>query len=225
MKKMPHEHRHAGIAAQPATTTMTITAAGLSQQLREALFDALIPLGGRTASDEPALTVERARQPIAPALLAASCPGNAAARQEMRALYHRCLAHYRRLRRTGQADAGVDDVGAAVADFVAANMRALHGTEATPAMRLRLERQLVGIVRASAAWSQAHARDRQLYFEKMAVLGVLIGESAVHAMRQGPAAIAHVQRAARQYLRELLGIDPDRLTLSDAGLALRTPEA
>ena len=220
MKKMPHEHRHAGIAPQPAMTAMT---AGLSQPLRVALFDAVIHRGGRTASDEPALTVERARQPIAPALLAASCPGGAAARQEMRALYHRCLAHYRR--RTGQANTGVDDVGAAMADFVAANMQALHGTEATPAMRLRLERQLASIVRASAAWSQAHARDRQLYFEKMAVLAVLIGESAMQAMRQGPAAIAHVQRAARQYLRELLGIDPDRLTLGDAGLALRTHEA
>jgi hypothetical protein len=219
MKKMPHEHRHAGTAMTSPLTT------GLSRQVREALSEAVIPLEGRTPSDEPALTVERARQPLAPALLAASCPGGPAARHEMRALYHRCLVHYRRLRRNEPRPDDVDDVGAAVADFVAANMQALHGTAATPAVRLRLERQLAGIVRTSAAWSQADARDRQLYFEKLAVLAVLIGESAVQAVRQGPAAIDNVQRAARHYLRELLGIDPDRLTLGDAGLALRTTQA
>ncbi len=215
MKKTNRAQRQPGIASQATLAQQ------LSQRLRQALCDAALHLGTPAAGDEPALTVEPAREPIAPALLAAACPGDATARQEMRTLYERCLAHYRHVRRTRQAGACVDDVGAAIADFVAANMRALHGIAVTSAMRLPLERQLAGVLRASATWSSAPARDRQLYFEKLALLAVLIGESATQAVQQGPAAVAHMQQTARRYLRELLGINPDRVTLGETGLVLR----
>jgi hypothetical protein len=183
------------------------------------LLDAVEHIDGNPDGDRAALTVEAARVSMAPGKLAAAHP--AAARAEARALYERCLAHYRTQVRAGQADAGMDDVGAAVAHFVAANIRALQGVTVTPQMLLQLERQLGGVVRVSSAWATASARERQIYFEQMAILAVLIGESAAQAVLQGPAALANVQRAARGYLQQLLGLNADHLTLDDHGLALR----
>ena len=108
-----------------------------------------------------------------------------------------------------------------MAHFVAANLRALHGVDVTPQALLRLERQLAGVARLSSAWDTAPARERQFYFEQMAILAVLIAESAAQALMQGPAARANVQRAARGYVQRLLGLEPDHLTLDADGLALR----
>jgi len=123
--------------------------------------------------------------------------------------------------RAHEAASPVDDVGAAVAAFVAANMQALHGVSATPATLLQLERQLSGVALRSSAWDDAPARERQNYFEQMAILAVLIGESSAQAPRQGAAAVANVQRAARTYLQQLLGLNPDQLKLGAGGLSLR----
>ncbi|WP_280156084.1 DUF6683 family protein [Piscinibacter sp. XHJ-5] len=192
----------------------------MSRLVRRALLDAIVELGD-ASRDCAALTVEPARVPIAPAHLAASHPGGPQSRHEARALYERCLAHYRHVVRASQADSSLDDVGAAVACFVAANLQALHGIDATPEMLLRLERQLGGVATLSSAWASASARERQLYFEQMAILAVLIRETSAHAVLQGPAAVENVRRAARRYLRQLLGLDPDQLTLDAGGLSLR----
>jgi len=193
----------------------------MSRRVRRALLDALVQLGGDTSADCPALTVEPARVPIAPERLAVAHPGGPQQRREARALYERCLVHYREVVRATQADSGLDDVGAAVACFVAANIQALHGVTVTPAMLLRLERQLGGVAAFSSAWATATARDRQLYFEQTAILTVLIRETSAHAALQGPAAVENVRRAARGYLREMLGLDPGQLTVDAGGLSLR----
>jgi hypothetical protein len=84
-----------------------------------------------------------------------------------------------------------------------------------------LERQLHGIARTSSGWKSAPVEERQAYFEQMALLAVLIAESAAQASSQGAAAVAKVQQAARGYLRQLLGLNPDHLTLGPEGLAVR----
>ena len=187
--------------------------------VRQALFDAMLNAGSPAASDQPALTVERGRTPTAPERLAGNQPGGAA-RAQARAMYERCLTHYRNVVRAQDAALNIDDVGAAVAHFVTANMQALHPVTVTPAMLLRLERQLGGIVQRSASWSTASARERQFYFEQMAILAVLISESTALAARQGAAAVANVQRAASRYLQQLLGMDPQALALDARGLHL-----
>jgi hypothetical protein len=191
----------------------------ISRQVRKALFDAAIGAAS-PATDHTALTVERAATPTAPERLSRSNPGDAAARAQARAMYERCLTHYRSVVRAQEARSTHDDVGAAVACFVAANMQALHGLSATPDMLLRLERQLGGIVQRSASWSTASAQERQFYFEQMAILAVLISESTSLARTQGPAALANVQRAARGYLQQLLGLEPRALALDSHGLRL-----
>lgn len=190
--------------------------AEFSRRMRHAMVDAITRFGD-AGGDFAALTIERAASPIAPARMASQHAG-AAERQQAQALYERCLARYRAAVPAPADAPALDDVGGAVARFVAANLRALRGTEATPAMLQKLERQLVGIVRASAGWAAESARERQFYFEQMAIIAVLIDESFTRAAAKGPSAIANVRSAARGYLHHFLGLNPDLLTLGTDGL-------
>jgi len=219
-------------AAVFSTHGVVVTAAdGLSQKLRDALASALQAFCHAGDDAAEALTVARSPVPIGPAQLARSHPGSHRERQRAQAMYERCLQHYRSrvpltdaTDATDAADATLphDDVGAALAHFVAANLAALHGDPATPQHLRRLERQLVAVVRPSAAWRQAAEQERQAYVEQLGIIAVLISDCSTLARRQGAAAIAHVRRGARAYLRQLLGLDPDQLMLDDgSGLALR----
>jgi hypothetical protein len=205
----------------PAPHAADQLATDLSRHVRQALFDAA--LGAITPGDQLALTVPRARAPLAPARLARSHPGGPGGRAQAQLLYVRCLRHYREAVRP--QDDSHDNVGAAVARFVAANLLALHGVRASAETLLRLEHQLSGVARASSAWARAPLSERQRYFETMALLAVMVGELAAQALAEGAAAIAHVQRAARGYLQQLLGLNPHELTLTEHGLALRDTAA
>lgn len=163
----------------------------------------------------------RAWTALGPAQLASAHPGSAIDRLQARALYERCLLHYRQQVRPEDLPGGVDDLGAALARFVAANFEALNGAQATRGMLARLERQLVAIVRRSPAWPATGIPERQAFFEQLALLSVLVTESAAQAIRQGVAALDNVQRAASGYLRQLVGLDPEGLMLGPDGLALR----
>jgi len=196
----------------------------MASQVRQAILDAIVRIGsGDASADRVALTVERSPAAIAPTRLAHSHPGDAAAQEAARRLYESCLVHYRSVVRAQDQVLGVDDVGAAVAAFVAANFAALQGTVVTPGMLLSLEKQLDGITRRSSDWEAAPVVERQAYFEQMALLAVLVAESSAQARAQGAAAVANVQRTARVYLRQLLGMDPDHLALGPNGLAASAP--
>lgn len=198
-----------------------VAARTLSQRVQRALIDAAAV---RAAMAETApLTVPAARVPRAPKLLADALPGSAAAREERRALYVRCLAHYRRcVALAAGADTPQrrdDDVGAAATHFVAANLRAVQGVELTPPQFEALQRQLAGVLRVGLA--AMDEREQQLYFEKFALLAVLVSETWTLAQRQGPAAMANVRKAARGYLVELLSLEPESLALGPDGLVVR----
>ncbi|NRF67252.1 hypothetical protein HLB44_09680 [Aquincola sp. S2] len=192
----------------------------LTQRLREAIATSLRALHAVGVSEAP-LTVPRAASPLAPGQLAATHPGPARERLELAALYQRCLRHYRSVVRSGDTAAADDDVGAALAHFVAANLHALHGTESPPEALPALSHQLVAIVRGSPAWQRAPLRERQAYAEQLAILSVLMTDLAARARRDGAAAMAHVKQGAANYLRQLLGLDPHALTLDVSGLTLR----
>ena len=198
------------------------TPSDLTQGLRDAMAASLRALHAAGGS-EPPLRVPRAASPIGPGQLARSHPGSARERLELAALYQRCLQHYRRALRAEGAPEDSDDLGAALAHFVAANLQALHGTAPPDDALPALGRQLAAIVRASPAWARAPLRDRQAYAEQVAILSVLMADLSQRAQREGPAGIANVQRGARGYLRQLLGLDPDLLTLDVSGLGVRDP--
>jgi hypothetical protein len=194
-----------------------------ARRLRQATFDAVMGHAA-VADDSAALTVPRAAQALGPSRLAQAHPAGPV-RDEAQALYQRCLQHYRDAVRPQDAAQGFDDVGAAAAHFVAANLLALTGQLPTAASLLQLERQLRRVMHTSSAWTALDATERQAYVEKLALLAVLVGEAAVQAPAQGPDAVAHVQRAARGYLQQLLGLNPDALTLGPKGLMLRDAAA
>jgi hypothetical protein len=212
------------LARQRADHRQAALVEALSRRVRQALLDAVTNLADGQ-SDAVALTVERSKQPTAPARMAAQHPGGASEQNQARIRYERCLEHYRAEVRPQDAGRGVDDVGAAVALFVVANFRALAPVEVTAEALAQLERQLTGVVRSTSAWATAAASERQFYFEQMAILAVLVGTMSAHAVSQGADAVANVQRAARGYLQQLLGLNPDQLTLGSAGLQLKPAAA
>lgn len=172
-------------------------------------------------------------------LLAAAHPGGPAARRDALTLYSRCLQHYRQQVQPrlcpGQAQ---DDLGAAAAFFVLANLAVLEGRApldaALPAVERQMRRLLGGTApeghgiepgtgdvtgHAAAAAAAAMRADRQRSFEQLAALGVLVNESRLAAATQGEAAQAHLRQAAQAYLQDLLGLPPAQLSVSAAGLA------
>ncbi len=169
----------------------------------------------------PRLIVERAATPTAPARFAATHRGPQAERKQLRAMYEQCLAAYRTTARPDDAARNIDDAGAALAFFVAANLSALHDVPVSQMMLDRIERQLAGLARALSNWDHATLAQRQFYFEQMAMLGAFIAGRAAKAKEGGAAARAEVRKAARSYLQHTLSIDADRITLSPQGLALR----
>ena len=201
------------ITTTPDTTEF---ARDFAKRLGEALGQALAGFGDG-GEDLPALTIERAAKPSAPSKLAKSHPGGPKARRDAEALYLRCLAHYRDKVQHGLP---TDDLGAAAAYFVLANLAALQDLQVSEAQLALVERQMRHVIGRHEAWSQADAREQQSLFEQFAVLGVLVGESQAEARKQGPAAIANVRRAARGYIVQLLGLNPDALRLGDHGLRI-----
>lgn len=203
-----------------AALTQALTEA-IQKAITQSVFGAVEP----GQADFSALVVTRARTPLAPMRLAASQPGDAKARAQASVVYHRCLEAYRKGVRPQDNEHAVDDAGAAVAYFVAANLEVLHGVKATPEVLLGVERQLIRIVRTSWRWEDISAGERQFLFEQMAVLGVFVAGLWTRAPTQGAAAVANVRAIARRYLQQFLGLNPDMLALDSNGLSVRAAPA
>ncbi len=170
----------------------------------------------------PRVIIAPSAKPTAPALLARAHPGGSVAQRQALAMYTNCLAHFRRVIRRGQAG---DDVGAAIAFFIHANDCVLHDRAFAEGAPAALERQFSRIVTHSPQWQCATLKERQGFFEQIALIGVLMAETGAQASGQGPAAIANVRAAARAYVRQLLGIEADAWTVDATGLSLRSAAA
>lgn len=213
-----------------AASAMQPLARELSQLVHSAMAKTLREAAAAAVDNQtPRLRTPRTQPASGPATpgpgvraLAALHPGDAAARREAQQLYTRCLQHYRRHVQP-QLEGGVqpqDDLGIAAAFFVLANLGACQGVEPDVAALPAVERQLRSLLAQTTAWRQLGSPERQSLFQQFALLGVLVNESRVAARQQGEAAQAHVQRAARGYLQQLLGLSPDRLSVSAQGLAV-----
>ena len=193
-------------------------AAQLSRTLGGALLGATDANNDGGSDDAAPLTLLPAARPTAPALLARAHPGGTRVQKDAAALYRRCLAHYRS---RVQRNLPQDDVGAAGAYFVLACVAAIQQIDVSEPQLALVERQMRRMIGKHPAWQQAGAIERQSLFEQLALLGVLVGEAQFDARRQGAAARDHVARAARAYLQQLLGLNPDCLQLGAHGLELR----
>jgi len=168
------------------------------------------------ADPGPPLLQPAADVPTAPTLLA-QAHADPAARHDAQLLYTQCLRHFRQQVQDGS---DLDDAALAAAYFVLMSLAAARGLQPDADDLTRVERQMRQRLGQGAAWLRAPLAERQCAFEQFALLGVLMGESARAAGQQGAAALAHVQQAARGYLRQMLGPGAERLNLSAQGLNL-----
>jgi hypothetical protein len=200
------------------------SAQDLPRRIREAVLDAIF----RHDPSQPPLRVTPAAVPTAPARLAAPLATESGQRASLTAAYELYLQAYRAAaERAGLGD--YDDVGRAVAYFVAVNLQALHGTDPDADVLEPLERQLRLATRVCSDWDRASIAQRRFFFEQIAITGVLVATAWSRARTQGPDDIAVVQRAARGYLEQMLGLNPEALTLAPSGLVahadVRVPAA
>jgi hypothetical protein len=178
------------------------------------------------AGDAARLGVPAAPEPTAPKRLAATQAAGPRVRRDTLMLYQRCLRHYREaIQPRATPLKRDDDLGAAAAFFVLANLAALHGSAPDDALLPVLTAQLAHLIERTGAWEQAPLAERQALFEQLALLGVLVNESRIHADVQGHAARANLQRAARAYLLQFPGFDADRVHLTPRGLVLAAASA
>jgi hypothetical protein len=199
-----------------------IVAEGAARALRNSVLDAL--LRAESAGDAAELAPLRlAPAPLAtaPLELAAGQTTDPSTRDQLVASYEGCLRSYREIARSQKPDTTEDDLGAAIALFVAANLRALHGVDPDSAVMSRLERQLRGVSRRASNWDACSPAERQTFFERIAILAVLVLGAHASPAARGAAAQAKMRAASQQYLRDLLGLNPEVLTLGPEGLVVR----
>jgi hypothetical protein len=155
------------------------------------------------------------------AIRLAAAHANPKARAEALQLYTRCLMHYRsHVQKALKPTEKRDDLGLAAAYFTMANLGAIDGREPDAERLPTVERQLRHLIALTRSWGQTSQAERQALFEQLALLGVLVNESRVQARTQGEAAQANVKRAARGYLQQLLGLEPELLVLGPEGLGV-----
>jgi hypothetical protein len=198
----------------------------LTRRVREASAEALRDHVDAVAL--PALRVTPAASALAPRRMAQAQASDPATREQLEASYRAALDCYRRLARERLGDEGSDDVGAAVAFYVAVNLHALHGIDMAAEVLVPLERQLRAVTKLVANWDHAGIAARQDFFERIAIVAILVsGAAARAAASQDESARAEVRRNAHDYLQQLLGLDPERMALDAHGLVLRdaTPAA
>lgn len=185
-------------------------------------------------ADMPAILLPAAASATAPALLAGgpvlpNAHGRQQARADNVALYTRCLALYRERAQTGRDQDNQDnqddqdkqdDLGYAAALFVMVNLTAL-GREGGDITALKaLKQQLQNALQRLPDWPSTDLAAKQQMFEQLAILGVLVTQTAEAAAAQGPLARANVRAAAQAYLRQWLAVGPEFLSLSPKGLVV-----
>ena len=210
MKKQPHSiqsERQQAMAQQALALARTALNGALEQAGHSEM--------------QPPLRVERAPAPIAPRQMAQARSGDAAVQAQLAASYEACLTAYRDIVAARADAAGMDDVGAAMAFFVAVNLRVLQGVDVEADALQLLEHQLRGVTRRAAQWDAATRAQRQLFFERIAITSILMSRALANANARGPVALADVRRNARDYLQHLLGLDPDAISLGAEGLVVR----
>lgn len=150
---------------------------------------------------------------IAPALMAAEVARSAEDRRQTERNFSQLLSIYRqRLRAAGGAQ---NDVARAAAFLVSNSYETYFGTgPLTQAQFQLLRRQFAREFAASPAFQRKSSRERQIEFEIYAILG-----TALVAIEG--ATPERLRLMARENLVATLGVPPERLAMTENGLAIR----
>lgn len=183
-------------------------------RLARALPNTIMP-----KSDPPAnaLVFTPASAPVMPRKLALSYPASMRATAEN--VFEKLLSEYPNVERAfGIAR---NDIGASTALIVTASYGAYRDRDVPHAQFRVIIRQMRAIIAKSPALTKASNTEKQAYYEQTAILGMLLSlTSSAEAKKQNPQAFANAQKAGGTYLRQMLGVDPDRVVIDDNGVRL-----
>jgi hypothetical protein len=115
-------------------------------------------------------------------------------------------------------------VAAAVATFLAGSYMAYRGVDFPDRNFKPLYRQMRQILASDPAFARASEAERREMYEQTAILGTHLALSR-EALKQRPdrEAEERVRAAGRDYLRQFLKLDPERVRITDQGLVVVLP--
>lgn len=169
------------------------------------------------AKSTAALTFDPVSRPIAPARLAQTYPANNRALVEQ--TFNQTLEGYRKI----EAQFGIrrNDIGGALAAFVAGNYSAYRNEPFPDKLFKPLVAQMQGVLQSSGTLEKIGAAEKQELYENLAILGTYMALTR-EALQKTPndKVAANVKSAARGYLEQSLKLDPDRMKLTEQGLVV-----
>jgi len=194
-------------------TQQTFNAMNISTSF--ALSNAMLnATAGRVA---PTSTVTSGKLDVA-TKLAATYPEEK--RADARRLFGTLLDTYPKLEKQLGIPAG--DLAGAITLFLVASYEAYTGHSVDPSRYPKLIEQVRSKLATSPALAEATPRARRELFEQMVILGMFVAALNGQLQQHADPQLAEVVRsAAKGYLAKLLGGDPDKLAITDAGLVMR----
>jgi len=155
-------------------------------------------------------------------LLARAYPADERAHAER--LFRHLFQGYAQIEDTVGVEPG--DLAGATAVFVIAAFEAYRDTDLDRSAYGPVIEQLRGLIQASPEFAAASASARREIYEHMAILGTFV--LALRAQLRAhpePTARGSLRSAAKAYLWQFLNVDPERLHISGAGIAIQQPPA
>lgn len=137
--------------------------------------------------------------------------------QKLRASWQK----YRQLEQALKAPEG--DPGVAVAVYVMAHWKGYTGELLMPWKIAAIAKQGKAALEGNPAFTHLNEGQRQALVEQIALIGMMMKQTADLAQMGGADAtqLAQLKEASRRGLTQLLGADPSRMSVTDAGLVIQ----
>jgi hypothetical protein len=176
------------------------------------------PESSALASTAPLSFKPEAARGAQAALLAQSYPPTA--RPEAERTFREMLDGFAKIER--QFGLPRNDIGVALAAFLAGSWSAYRNTEFPDAYFKPLVQQMQGILASQPAFARASDADKQQMYEQMAILGMFMATTQLALKERGNAQIERRLRdAGKGYLEKFLKTDADRVRPTATGLVVQ----
>jgi len=139
---------------------------------------------------------------------------------KVESLFKELLSGYHKL----ESQLGIprNDVGGAVAAFLAGSYTAYRDVDVPDQNFVALVNQMRQVLASNADFARASDAEKQEIHGQMAILGTYMALTRMALKQQPDAQVArNLQRAAKGYLEQFLKTDADRVQLTESGLVLR----
>lgn len=141
-----------------------------------------------------------------------------AARAEVEKVFSQLLSEYPKFER--QSGFPANDLGGAVASFVAGSWMAYRDRDLPDAHFAALATQVRGMISNNSQLASASPQERREVYEQMAILGLYMALTREGLKRSpNPLTSTNLRNAAKRYLEDFLKTDADRIQITAQGLA------